>query len=211
LEEADLAKLWPLFMNLILATDMAKHFDIMEDLKKMVAARRKWHTNQKDRRLMMQVLIKSADLSPAARNFQTADKSEMAVCEEFFRQGMLDKVPDIVYEEGFTDRDHLDKEYSQVPFYKGVVVPLFELLGKACPVLGTLPQHVKLNVTKWEERHAKKLAEARKEAEDAAAAAAATAASEEDAKAVEETQNKIDAIELDDEAAEQATEVLDKA
>jgi hypothetical protein len=203
-DDRAMATVWPGFLQLILATDMYRHFDILEDFRKILESGRKWTDDPKSRLTMMQILIKTADLSTATRSFQTADKFSLNVCEEFFRQGQLDKVQQFVYEPGFNDRDHLDKEQSQIPFYKEVCLPLFELLGKGVPTLGTLSQHLKLNISKWEERETQKVEEEQKKA-------AELAAEEEELREVEDAEAAIDAIELDEEADEQAAAILDKA
>jgi hypothetical protein len=151
LSSEECERLWPMFIMLIMSTDMSKHFDLLDQLQDLWESRRKWEADEKDRFLMMQILVKSADLSTPARNFQIADKHPAAVCEEFFRQGVLDRVPDLRYHGEVRDRDHLDKKNSQLIFYEKVCLPLFEVLGRVIPLLGTLPQHVKANVRKWEE------------------------------------------------------------
>jgi hypothetical protein len=167
--EEQIKKMWSIFIKLILGTDMYRHWELMDSLKEIVAKRkRRWVNSETDRLTMMQILVKSADLSTACRPWSQADKFELLVCEEFFRQGQLDKAAGMVYVEGFSDRDHLDKEASQIPFYKSVVLPLFEELGRAFPPLAALQQYVALNITKWEEREAKLLEEARIAAEEAA-------------------------------------------
>jgi hypothetical protein len=175
----------------------------MEEFQGILNSKRKWTESSKDRLTMMQVLIKTADLSTAARGFQTAEKFSLNVCEEFFRQGQLDKVAGFSYEFGYNDRDHLDKERSQIPFYKEVCWPLFQLLGKGVSTLGTLSQHLKLNISKWEEKEEQRMEEERKRA-------AELAAEEEEAQEIEDVETQIEAIELDEETDEQATEVLNR-
>jgi hypothetical protein len=188
IDDRAMAAVWPTFRQLILPTDMYRHFDIIEDFRKVLESGRKWTDDPKSRLTMMQLLNKKADLSTATRSFQTADKFSLNVCEEFFRQGQLDKVQGFVYEPGFGDRDHLDKEKSQIAFYKEVCLPLFEILGKGVPTLGTLPQHLKANIGRWEERRSMPRRR------------------EEEAKEVEDAERAIDAIELDEAAG-----ILDKA
>jgi GAF domain-containing protein len=201
--DSEMTAMWPMFLQLILSTDMYKHFDILEEFQRIVNNKVRWQDSAKDRLTVMQVLLKAADLSTAARPHQTADKYEMWVCEEFYRQGQLDKVSDLVYEEGFSDRNHLDKERSQVPFYKAVCMPLFEILGRAITTLGTLSQHVRLNVTKWEVKEQKRMDEQMKKAQEAAR-------EEEDQRRQEAAEAQIDAVELGAEDDERAEEILSK-
>jgi GAF domain-containing protein len=202
-DDAAMAAMWPIFLHLILSTDMYRHFDIMDDFRAILESKRKWTENVNDRLTMMQVLIKTADLSTATRSFQNADKFSLNVCEEFFRQGQLDRITEAVYDDGIVDRDHLNKERSQLAFYKEACLPLFELLGRGVTMLGTLSQHLKLNISKWEEIEAR-----RKEEEETQAAHLAQ--EEEEAKETEETQKVIDAIELDQAEDARAQAVLDR-
>jgi hypothetical protein len=194
--------MWPVFIQLILGTDMYRHWELLDQLKEITSKRkRRWVNNESDRLTMMQILLKSADLSTACRPWGQADKFAGNVCEEFFRQGQLDRAPGMVYEEGFNDRDHLDKEKSQIPFYKEVVIPLFQELGKAFPALSTLPQHIVLNIKKWEEREEKRAEEARIAAEEAARLAALE---EEERAEAEMMERKIDEVRVEEAPAAKA-------
>ena len=154
LSQAETEKMWKVFLSLILATDMDKHFEIIAEMKKLQELERDWAESDQSRLTFMKILLKSADLGTAARPFQIADKFQMNVCDEFYRQGKLEKVSSLKYQKGYRDRDHLDKEASQLPFYKCVVVPLFETLCRTVPTIGGLLKHINNNITKWEVKKA---------------------------------------------------------
>ncbi|OHT11136.1 3'5'-cyclic nucleotide phosphodiesterase family protein [Tritrichomonas foetus] len=186
-DDDEMNRMWPIFISLILSTDMAKHFDILEECKKLMSSGKRWQNSESGRLTMMKILIKSADLSTATRLFSNADKHAALVCEEFFRQGEIEKCEGIVYQVGFNDRDHLDKQKSQIPFFKGVAFPLFETLGKAIPTLSTLVQHMQLNISKWEDKERAKLEEIKRRRHE----------EEEEEKERERFAKKIDDIDID--------------
>lgn len=162
--DAKMNKMWPVFIELILATDMAKHFEILENAMKFIESDKSWKDSKEGKLTIMKILIKAADLAASVRPFSVADKSAKDVCEEFFRQGDIKKCDEFVFIDGIKDRDHLDKDKSTIPFYKQVALPCLQTLGKAVPSLSTTVQHLQLNISKWEEKQ--KIEEARKEEEE---------------------------------------------
>lgn len=166
--ESEIEKTWGTFIALILGTDMDRHFDVINEMNQILKSGKGWQSNEKSRLTFMQLLLKCADLGTAIRPFHLADKFEMNVCEEFFQQGKLEKVPSLVYEKGFRDRRHLNKEASQLPFYKFVAVPLYETLAKCVTQLAGFVKHLGHNIAHWETKAAK-LAEQEKERERAKA------------------------------------------
>lgn len=151
LDENESTKMWYLLINLILSTDMAKHFIIVDQGNKMIEEKRKWRKNDNDRLLVMELLIKAADISNVSRRFEIADRWASDLCEEFFRQGDIEKASGIECSPN-SDRDHMDVENSQIAFYHSVCFPLFELNAKISPALKVLVDQIKRNMTAWEKR-----------------------------------------------------------
>lgn len=154
LNEDELTKMWSLFIDLILATDMAKHFIIMEEANTF--NKLEWSESEEGRLMMMKLLIKVADVSNVARKFEIADKWVDILCEEFFRQGDLEKASGMEYSSPMNDREHLDKAKSQIGFYKNVCVPLFEITRDYWPQLDHIIERVKWNLQVWIDRNAEK-------------------------------------------------------
>ena len=165
LDENQSTKMWYLLINLILSTDMAKHFIIVDQGNKMVDEKRKWQKDDKDRLLVMELLIKAADISNVSRRFEIADRWASDLCEEFFRQGDLEKASGMDCSPN-NDREHMDVENSQIAFYRSVCFPLFELNAKISPALEILVDQIKRNMVVWEKKLEEKKEMKRKQAEE---------------------------------------------
>lgn len=139
---------WNSIIQLILATDMAKHFDIVNDFNALL--NNKFDINKPDTKiLMMQMLIKAGDISNCSRPFDVADKWTDFLCEEFFHQGDLEKAKGMEYTSENNDREHLDKPKSQIGFYTSVCLPLFQAIAKVLPHLQLNANQVESNLMQW--------------------------------------------------------------
>jgi len=108
----------------------------------------------------MKLLIKTADISNVSRKFEVADRWCDILCEEFFRQGELERANGMEYTSPMNDREHLDKPKSQIGFYKNVCIPLIELLQSFIPKLNDIFEQASSNLSKWIDRsNAKKSVE----------------------------------------------------
>ncbi|EAY13828.1 3'5'-cyclic nucleotide phosphodiesterase family protein [Trichomonas vaginalis G3] len=185
-DDDTLAGIWQLFIDLIMATDMAKHFDILDAIKAQMLAGHSWKEDPEFRRLFMCLLIKAADISNCVREFQTADRWCDVLCEEFFKQGDLERAQGMEYSSPMNDREHLDKAKSQIGFYKSVCLPLFELLAEIEPAFQVFVDNCKNNLAQWMQRAEAKEAEEKKRKEEEEE----KKKKEAELKAVEEAQKK---------------------
>ncbi|KAK8896781.1 hypothetical protein M9Y10_014698 [Tritrichomonas musculus] len=167
LDENQSTKMWYLLINLILSTDMAKHFTIVDQGNKMVDEKRKWQKDENDRLLVMELLIKAADISNVSRRFEIADRWASDLCEEFFRQGDLEKASGMDCSPN-NDREHMEVENSQIAFYRSVCFPLFELNAKISPALQILVDQIKRNMVVWEKKLEEKREKAKQEEDEEA-------------------------------------------
>jgi hypothetical protein len=78
--------MWKPVIRLILATDVAKRFTILEEARQL---KRDWTKSEKGRCSMMGLVIKAADVWRVARLFDHADRLTPYLCEGFFRYGEL--------------------------------------------------------------------------------------------------------------------------
>jgi hypothetical protein len=143
LSDSQQTQMWRLFINLILATDMASHFAITQDAR---GRRKNWVDSSEGRFAMMQLLIKCADISSVARPFELADRWYEVLCEEFFREGELEKASGMEYSFPLNDREHLDRAKSQIGFYENVCFPLFRELVEYAPALSCALDQVTSNL-----------------------------------------------------------------
>ncbi|XP_046328914.1 high affinity cGMP-specific 3',5'-cyclic phosphodiesterase 9A-like isoform X5 [Haliotis rufescens] len=114
----------------ILATDMAKHNEILHSFKSIVSTFD--FTDKEHRSVLLMILIKVADISNEVRPMEVAEPWLDCLLQEFFNQSDLEKLEGLPVAP-FMDRDKVTKPSSQVGFIKFVLLPLFEALGSLFP------------------------------------------------------------------------------
>ena len=77
-------------IDCILATDMARHEELISSFTVMVEGGYD-RSNEQHRRLVMQMLLKAADISNVTKPFEVSKKWAIAVTEEFYQQGDKEK------------------------------------------------------------------------------------------------------------------------
>jgi len=148
---SDFKTVWTTFIQLILATDMSKHFDLLKEFNGYIDSGSFSITNNDHRLLLMKLILKTGDLSNVARPFNLADRWVDVLCEEFFHQGDLEQAKGMEFTSPLNDRAHLDKPKSQVGFYNFVCLPLYIAIAKALPPLESNVNQVKSNLALWKQ------------------------------------------------------------
>lgn len=121
-----------LIIELILATDMGKHFEIMGyfNSKYLSISSELPDLSDPEFRLdQYKMAIKAADIGHAAKALDLHEKWCQLVIQEFFSQGEIEKslgIPVSMY----CDKDTTDISKSQSGFIKNIVLPLFSDLNK---------------------------------------------------------------------------------
>ncbi|OHS93072.1 3'5'-cyclic nucleotide phosphodiesterase family protein [Tritrichomonas foetus] len=146
------SQMWTTIIKLILATDMARHFDLLKKFNQLYDDNELSLEDPEHRTLLMQMILKCGDISNVARPFELADKWCDVLCEEFFRQGDLEMANGMEYTSPLNDRSHLDKPKSQIGFYTFVCLPLFQATAKAVPKLEVNVKQVESNLAIWKAR-----------------------------------------------------------
>ncbi|KAJ8957041.1 hypothetical protein NQ314_006618 [Rhamnusium bicolor] len=168
----------------ILATDMARHNEILTNFKEIVPSfnyNDKGHVNlvrtfmseleifsfDLHKKLCM-VLIKVSDISNEARPMDVAEPWLDKLLQEFFKQSDAEKLEGLPVTP-FMDREKITKPSSQCSFIGFVLLPLFEALGDLFielqdlivqPVREALDYYRRLNEATREERlHRKSIVE----------------------------------------------------
>jgi hypothetical protein len=154
LSATDSKKMWTLMIRLILATDMAHHFRLVKTLNELVDGEQLDMANDEHRLLVMQMLLKVADISNVSRPFDIADKWCDVLCDEFFRQGDSEKSQGIELTSPLNDRNNSNKPKSQIGFYNFICIPLYAAVSKAYPPLEVNLASVKSNLEVWKEQAA---------------------------------------------------------
>ncbi|KAJ4457649.1 putative 3'; 5'-cyclic-nucleotide phosphodiesterase regA [Paratrimastix pyriformis] len=119
----------------ILATDMARHFELIRNAEYLgdVFDRPLAESSPLQRRLLISLLIKAADVSNPTRPFPQALDSAVRCLAEFTAQGDREKtlglkVPPL------RDRALLEPVKAQLDFIAFIVKPLFVIMSRSFPV-----------------------------------------------------------------------------
>jgi len=138
-------------IDMVLATDMSKHMQLLADLKTMVESKKVTGNNiimlesYDDRIQVLQNMIHCADLSNPTKPLDIYIKWTDRIMEEFWRQG--DKEHDLGLEVSpMCDRHVASVEKHQVGFIEFIVHPLWEtwadlVYPDASAILETLEQN----------------------------------------------------------------------
>eukprot|EP00457_Paulinella_chromatophora_P001008 gb/GEZN01001010.1/.p1 GENE.gb/GEZN01001010.1/~~gb/GEZN01001010.1/.p1 ORF type:complete len:1066 (+),score=133.99 gb/GEZN01001010.1/:121-3318(+) len=118
-----------LIIELILATDLASHFEIMERFEKGQRGKIEL-TPDDDKKLMMQLVIKCSDIAHPARAKHAHIKWSEVVTQEFFQQGDMERTRNLP-RSMFMDRHSSNLSTSQVGFISFLVEPLFKNFSTA--------------------------------------------------------------------------------
>ncbi|XP_064651185.1 high affinity cGMP-specific 3',5'-cyclic phosphodiesterase 9A-like isoform X5 [Lineus longissimus] len=135
---------------LILATDMARHSEIMECFKTKLSEGFDFPMKDHVDTLKM-VLIKCCDISNEVRPMEVSEPWVDCLLEEYFNQSDREKLEGLPVAP-FMDRDKVTKPTAQIGFVKFVLVPMFETVAKLFPQLGdTMVKQLKDAQARYEE------------------------------------------------------------
>lgn len=118
-----------LFIDVVLATDMASHFPLLKRFTSAVEAGGPHVSSwQKDSEVFLQVLVHASDISASGKPRHHAIQWTDRVLEEFFRQGDMERAAGRAVSP-LCDRETVSKPAAQVGFLKFIVLPTFEALA----------------------------------------------------------------------------------
>ncbi|XP_072409499.1 high affinity cGMP-specific 3',5'-cyclic phosphodiesterase 9A-like, partial [Chiloscyllium punctatum] len=118
--------------DLILATDMARHDEIMNAFTH--CAEHFDFENIEHLTLLKQVLIKCCDISNEVRPMEVSEPWADCLLEEYFMQSDREKSEGLPVM-SFMDRDFVTKSSMQMGFLQMVLIPMFETVAKLFPEL----------------------------------------------------------------------------
>ncbi|XP_077926363.1 high affinity cGMP-specific 3',5'-cyclic phosphodiesterase 9A isoform X2 [Halichoerus grypus] len=119
-------------ITLILATDMARHAEIMDSFKETMENFD--YSNEEHMTLLKMILIKCCDISNEVRPMEVAEPWVDCLLEEYFMQSDREKSEGLPVAP-FMDRDKVTKATAQIGFIKFVLIPMFETVTKLFPVV----------------------------------------------------------------------------
>jgi len=141
-------------IELILSTDMAKHFDFVSTCKASEKSIKQKIENFNDRLELYKLYIKASDIAHTAKSLELHEKWCKLIMEEFFSQGDKEKelsLPISMY----CDRKTTDVQKSQAGFLKNIALPLFATLHQYVQwdnIELICLQQLRRNIQYWEKR-----------------------------------------------------------
>ncbi|KAF0025999.1 hypothetical protein F2P81_020736 [Scophthalmus maximus] len=114
-------------ITLILATDMARHGEILDSFKQKVDSFD--FTDEEHATCLKMVLIKCCDISNEVRPMEVAEPWVDCLLEEYFMQSDREKTEGLPVAP-FMDRERVTKPTAQIGFIKFVLIPMFESVMK---------------------------------------------------------------------------------
>ena len=147
LTKEQLGEVYPVIISSILATDMAKHDEVLEQMTELEEYDK---DNPEHRKLLCNLLLKAADISNITKPFSISRKWGVCVTEEFHMQGTEGRMP----ETGPTPLDHemcLELAVGQCDFINNVGIKLYELLARLIPTLSWPSDELYNNLRQWSE------------------------------------------------------------
>jgi GAF domain-containing protein len=145
LKQDDLDSLMGLVLDLMHSVDLAKHFDILDEID-AVEADKDWFQSGRGRILFMKLLVKGMVVSDLARPLEYASLFKDQIVEAFFDNADLSRCYGMMYTADEKKRENLDRDRSQVAMITYVVIPLFNRIAQIIPVLGLSVEQVRHNL-----------------------------------------------------------------
>jgi hypothetical protein len=122
-----------LIIKLVLATDLANGAKITSAFKSRLSMAHTMGESDDDKLLVMQQMIKCADVSHPARALEMHEKWSSLISEEFYKQGDLEKSLGLLISP-LCDREAHNLAKSQTGFIDYVVKPAFMAFSAFCEV-----------------------------------------------------------------------------
>ena len=152
----------------ILATDMANHGEVVSLIRAKIKSSEEelgpgnfnlLSGNEKskffEQQMLFNYLIHAADLGHNCKKFEISIKWIEVLCEEFWRQGDMEKSKgiDVSF---LCDRDKIDVPASQIGFLRGFILTTFDCLTMMFPIMKYTIENTENNIKTWQEYSAQK-------------------------------------------------------
>jgi len=147
LTQAEYKEVRHTIIQCILATDLALHMEYLTKFSALLDAGYN-KDSREDRILLTQLLMKSADISNAAKNFNLAKYWSDMVQEEFCQQGDLERKCGLPVS-AFMDRAQMGQGRMSVNFIDFIVAPFYKKLVALLPEVQFTVDNLSENRTRW--------------------------------------------------------------
>mmetsp|Transcript_15445 Transcript_15445/g.26536 ORF Transcript_15445/g.26536 Transcript_15445/m.26536 type:complete len:292 (-) Transcript_15445:1276-2151(-) len=157
LSHDDLTRFWELNKAAILATDIARHDDILADFKAAFGTTpfKGSQLPKSKRTLLAAVLLKCADVSNVARGLDNNKRWGLKLQAEFFQQGDHERELGLNVSPGM--ERIVDEQLrsvallkSQVFFINRFAAPLYRAVADVFPSLRSFADNVEYNLSRWD-------------------------------------------------------------
>lgn len=147
-EVVDTPVFWRFFVSCIVATDMVRHFEFMEQFKSVAT---KFDMGLELHRLALaQFLVKCANFANTTRPFECAKHFGLGLELEYKNQAEKERAVNVEITK-FGDEDGMPIWDIETSFYTGIVNPTLDELAKFAPELKDLQVQMHDNVKQWNE------------------------------------------------------------
>jgi cAMP-specific phosphodiesterase 4 len=143
-------------VNMVLATDMGKHFTHLAELTNAIETKKNQNTSfdhgaPQDRLMILNTVVHCSDLGNPAKPRSACVKWTEKVMQEFFQQGDEERSRNLPISP-MCDRKKPNIERSQIGFIDHIVKPLFLTFHRMCPELKVCLDQLEENRKYWYER-----------------------------------------------------------
>jgi 3',5'-cyclic-nucleotide phosphodiesterase len=132
-DQSELKRIWKLFIQIILSTDMAHHFELVKKAQAAIDDQTFDMDNDEFRFLELQLIMKVSDISNVSKPFEIANRLCDILNQEFFHQGDLEKQSGIGLTSQLNDRETSNKPKSQIGFHNFICLPLYTVVANMYP------------------------------------------------------------------------------
>lgn len=152
LSESQRRELRETIVTMVLATDMAQHFDLLARFKSKIAGTEGFDPKErKDRLMVLQIAIKCSDISNPAKNTYLCCEWAKRVMEEFYRQGDAERAKGMPIS-AFMDREKQAEAKCQMGFIDFIVAPMYECWGQFLPRMKIACDNLEINKQYWKKQ-----------------------------------------------------------
>ena len=148
-------------IEMVLATDMAKHFELVGMIRAMIAPVKMEDAGT--RLFLFRMMLKCADIGHAAKTWELHERWSLRIVEEFFKQGDAEKskgLPVSMYcDRATTDISKVHPTQSQKGFLDNIAFPLFSSLSdllQSDDIHTDCVQQIENNAVHWTRRQKKR-------------------------------------------------------
>eukprot|EP00899_Mesostigma_viride_P022760 jgi/Mesvir1/3669/Mv14961-RA.1 len=151
LDEDDFKYLRRMVIEIVLASDLKRHFEMVEAFKAWTKDKESPLSKNAEghRLLLMQIALKVADIGHAAKKLDIHKRWTAAITEEFYLQGDKERAAGFKVSP-FMDRKDNNLAKSQLGFFSFIALPLFQAWVAVFPDSQPIMEEMAANVKYWE-------------------------------------------------------------